>query len=124
VRDLKRKYIQILKLELEDLEQDIEVLISDCLDRREKQGTSSYVFLENIALLKREVLGVERVSAMLDRFDLNQYATVAELVEALDRRFHELVSQHDLVEAVYHFLQRKLQKVARYVGEEYAPDGQ
>ena len=99
--DPRRKYIRILKIELEDLREDLEVLCRECLEREQRQEISHYVSLENLAVLKHELLGVGTIAAHLDRLNLDDYASVDELVTAVDEICHKLVHQHNLEEAVY-----------------------
>ena len=113
----KRKYIRILKLELEDLREDVELLIARQESRLGRERETHYVFLENLALLKHRILDLDRISAILDQFDLDQCADLDALIKAVDLRFHNLAQHHGLTEAVYGLLKRKLEKVARYVRE-------
>ena len=53
-----RKYLDILKIELEDLIVDLEFSEAILSKRLKEHEITEYVFLENISLLKKEILGM------------------------------------------------------------------
>jgi len=118
MKEMKRKYIRILKIELADLKDDIGVIMEKSVTRKEQREISEYVFLENMALLKNEVLCIGCVEDMIEGIDLDQYADLDELVGWLNGWFNEMLAKHEMVEAVGRLIQRKLAKVARYVRDE------
>ena len=72
-----------------------------------------------MALLRRELLDVDQVARLIDDLELDQYADVDELVEALDSHFREMAEHHGLEQAIYSLLKRKLDKIAGYVKGEF-----
>ena len=63
---IKRKYLDILRLEIEDLIEDIGVVVNEYKRRRDLGEITNYVFLENLAVLHNELLGVDDMMEMLD----------------------------------------------------------
>ena len=115
MREVKRNYIKILKLELEDLEIDIEKLIENCEEACKTSDLSANVFLENLALFKNELLAVNIFEKMLDTLDIEQFASLDELVQFIKKSFEEKVRVLGLAKAINRYVERKLIKVAEYV---------
>ncbi len=112
---VKENYLRILRIELEDLQIDIERLIEECRKNKEMGSYSEKVFLQNLATFKNELLGVHAFQHVLDEIDPGQFDTLQEMVEYIRRRFQQLIHEHGLVPALSIYVNRKLDKVARYV---------
>jgi len=116
--DARQKYIGLLTFELKDLRDDIEALIVDSQDRMEHSEISKYVCFENIAIFKNEVIGIEHVAALLGEIDPDNYAGLDEMIEDIKQRFWKKLQEYGFPEAPRKLIQRKLEKVARYVRDE------
>ena len=114
----KKKYIQILKIELDDLEADIELLMNECIQKGEKQQITKYVLLENLAVLKNEMSGIEHFKKILDEMNTDEYPDINNLVNEIDKKFKAYIERGGLVKAVYLMVERKLHKVLKYVKTE------
>ena len=112
---IKEKYLAILRIELEDLHEDIEGLIRHATEERESGHLTNYVFMENLALFKNELLGVDAFDRILDELDLETFATLEEMVAYLKTDFREKVKSVGLAEAIDVLVERKLDKVLHYV---------
>ena len=110
-----KKYIQILKLELEDLEIDIQKLIENCEETSKTSDLSQNVFLENLALFNNELLGLNIFEKMLDQIDVNELESLEDLVEIIKKSFETKVEELGLAKAINRMVERKLFKVADYV---------
>ena len=109
------KYLKVLKIELEDLEEDLEVM-KELYDRREQRNEiTDYVFLENVALLKTEIAGVESLVKSIDDIPVDQFSHLDEFVDYVDALFRERTEHSGYPEAVYALVKRKLSKVSRYI---------
>ena len=115
MHQLINKYIQILKIELDDLEADIELLIDEHIQREEKHQITKYVLLENLAVLKNEMSGIEQFKKMLTDTNLDDYKDIHEFVNEIGKKFKAYIARGGLVEAVYSMVERKLHKVLKYV---------
>jgi len=111
----KKKYISILRIELEDLQTDIENLMKELERRKESRECTDHVFLHNLTLFKNELLGVNTFSRILDSLNPQDYNNVDEMIEDISQRFQKIVKAHDFAPAIGILIQRKLDKVARYV---------
>ncbi len=109
------KYLKVLRIELEDLEADLEVM-KDLYDRREAQEEiTEYVFLENVSLLKSEIAGVESLIKSIDDIPIEQFSNLDEFVDYVDGLFRERTEHSGYPESVYALVKRKLSKVSRYI---------
>lgn len=115
MREVKKNYIKILKLELEDLEIDIERLIESCEEASEYSDLSENVFLENLALFKNELLAVNVFENMLDKVDIEQFDNLDDMVQFIKNSFEEKVRILGFAKAINRYVERKLIKVADYV---------
>ena len=115
MRNIKKRYVRILKAEVEDFREDIDLLIRECTSRRGRSEISSYVFLENLALLRHEILDIDNIGKMLDDLDLEHYAGLDELIRGIREWINVRLTHHNLTEAVHGLVMRKLEKVAEYV---------
>ena len=109
------KYLKVLRIELEDLETDLAVM-KDLYDLREQQEEiTDYVFLENVALLKSEIAGVESLIRSIDDIPVERFQHLDEFVDYIDSLFRERTKHSGYPESVYALVRRKLSKVSRYI---------
>lgn len=113
--NLKKMYVQILKIEMEDLKEDINTLTRECRERKERDEISSYVYMENLAVLNHEILDIESISEELDKLDLGQFADLDALIHHLVTKIEQELAEHNVMEAVCDLVKRKMRKVGEYV---------
>lgn len=112
----REKFLKILRIEMEDLENDI-ALLEDVTERRNQEHEiTDYVLMENMALLKKELGCVHTLLQDLDAFPLEQYDSLEETAQGVKGFFREETKKHGFPPAVYQLVDRKIEKVARYVG--------
>ena len=112
---VNKKYIHILKLELEDLEIDIQKLIEHCEETSKTSDLKCNVFLENLALFNNELLAVDIFAKMLDTIDVDKFETLNDLVRQIKSSFEKKVEALGLARAITRMVDRKLEKVADYI---------
>lgn len=120
MRDKFKKFIKILKIELEESEQDLRFL-EDLHKQREEAGEiTQYVFRENMNLLKNEISSVGEILSSVDDMieDRDAYDSFTELVDGLKRKIQTKVDRSNNAQAVYEIVSRKIDKVLRYIQEE------
>jgi hypothetical protein len=117
MKDLLRKALGILKVELEDLEEDIEDLLKLCQRRMDQREITNYVYQENKGLLLREIAGVKSLVQGLDTLDVRRFASAKGLFQEIDRQIREKTREGGHPEAVYSLVKRRLDKVAKYLGD-------
>lgn len=109
------KYLKILKIELQDLENHIEVLLEDYHSREQKREVTEHVSLANTAVLRNEKSCIRHFINILDTIDLAEYANLDELVLEIENRFETGIRLAGRARAAYIFAQRKIHKVAQYM---------
>lgn len=115
MRKVNEVYLSILRLELEDLHEDIEVMIEACKKEKEKGRLTNYVFMENLALFKNELLGVNAFGKIVEETDPTAFDTLETMVNHLKMRFREKIKTTGLAEVICIYVDRKLEKVQKYV---------
>ena len=110
-----RKYVRILSIELEDLADHCEELVSQYRDGYERGEITEHVCFENTAVVMNEGCGIRRFQRIVAELDLDAYTNLGELVADIKERFLAVVSRGDLAPAAYVFAERKVDKVAKYI---------
>ena len=108
------RYIDILKVELTDMGSDLDMLVDDYRRRKEKDEITNYVFLENLAVLKREMYGIDNLLEVLDDLQADQFEDLDALISAVEAGFRRAVEEHDLADALLPMAERKMKKVKTY----------
>jgi hypothetical protein len=113
-----KKFLQILKVELEELEDEL-IMFGEMHQQRERSGEiTTYVFRENMNLIKNEISGLQEILRSVDSFVPARYRSFEEMVEDLDRKIKERLRESEHADAAYELVKRKLQKVHRYIRDE------
>ncbi len=112
---LKRKYLDILRIEIEDLTEDIGLVVNEYKRRRDREEITNYVFLENLAVLHNELLGVDNMMEMLDSIDPDAYDRLDDMVADIEIKIRNKIKDSYLAEALYPLVKRKLEKVSKYL---------
>jgi hypothetical protein len=115
MKDLLRRFLGILKVELEDLEFDIEDLLELCQSRKDHREITDYVYQENKTLLLNEIAALKSLIHSLDGLDAGRFATQQEMIQEVDRRIQARTRESAFPEAVYSLVKRRLDKVAQYL---------
>jgi hypothetical protein len=116
---IQRKYLNILRIEIEDLIEDIGLIVDEYRRRKEKGEITNYVFLENLAVLHNELLGVGDMKKMLDSIDPEVYDGLDEMVFDIETKIQNRIKNSNLAQALFPLVKRKLEKVSKYLA--YVP---
>jgi len=111
----KRRYLEILRIEIDDLAEDIRTLQEHYRGRSARGEITDYVLKENVALLEREIHGVAAVRACLEEVRAEDYAGLDEMLAAVRKRLDDRIRCGGFEPVVLRLVERKLAKVARYV---------
>lgn len=115
MRFAKKHYLEILQIELKDLQEDIELLIERTNRDKESGRITERVAMENTALYENEILGVKEFSQMAEKIRPDDFDSLDAMIEHLKNAFKAKVKALALAEAITICIERKLEKVARYV---------
>ncbi|MBN2875186.1 MAG: hypothetical protein JXM71_08825 [Spirochaetales bacterium] len=108
-------FARLVRVELEDLLDDIKCRISRNDARFEREEITSYVHMENNALLKHELESIGRFGSIVDGIDPSNYKDTAAYEDQFLARAGALTGDSDDPGAVFVLLKRKLDKVRAYI---------
>jgi hypothetical protein len=117
MKDLLHRFIGILKIELEDLEEDINDLLELCQRRKNGKEISNYVYLENQSLLLNEIAGIKSLIAGLGTMDTRKFSSQEEMFQEIDRLIHSRTRECAYPEAVYSLVKRRLDRVIQFLAQ-------
>lgn len=120
MKNLLRKFQKILLVEIEDLHDDLDLFIQVVNDRHRDHQITDYVFHENLATLRNEVLGLEDCFRGCEEIDPGDARTADDLAAALKLRFRERLRSHGYVPALNTLLEKRIDKIAAYLKLEEA----
>ena len=108
------RYLKILKIEFEDLESDI-ISYEEMLEKKHDQNEiTDYVFLENLSIIKMELLGIKEMESAVDALS-GEYESLDDLIDNIYRYFEKKVKDANLPDVVFVLIKRKLDKVYKYM---------
>ncbi len=115
MREIKRTYLRMLRVEIEDLREDIDLLVMEYDRLHEKEELSNYVFSENLTVIRRELLGVDSFFRLIDETEIDRFASLDDLIASLTNTFRGMVRESGLPAVIESYVERKLLKVKEYV---------
>lgn len=115
MRSVKQNFLKILAIEVDDFKEDLEVLIKQCREAHACGRLSESVFWENITVFNNEILGANAFHRVIEKIHPDEFEALSDLMDELKVRFRDVVKKHGLVEAINIYVERKMDKVARYV---------
>ena len=113
--DKRKLFLKILKVELEEVESEIDILIKVYQSRYEKHEITHYVQQENGALLEREISCLKKMVPVLDTFSTEEYQDNESFVSGLKVFLDGFVKENQFPHAVFLIAEHKLQKVVKYI---------
>jgi branched-subunit amino acid aminotransferase/4-amino-4-deoxychorismate lyase len=105
-----QKYISILKIELQDLEEDIKDVIQALERRKETQEITPYVYLENKGLLLSEIAGVRAFLDEVAAIPAERYQSVEEMIRDAERRVEQRTKEGAFPAVVHDLVKRRMEK--------------
>ncbi len=106
-----KNFVAILQIEIEDLQADLELLISENQRKKDAGKITDYVYLENDALYRHELQATRTFQQILTNLDYQKFDKLTDLIDHLRDAFRE----GGYVRAINICIERKINKVARYV---------
>ena len=122
MKNLFRKFQKMLLVELEDLHEDLDLFIQVIKDRHESRLITDYVYRENLAILRNEVLGLEDCSHGCEDLDLDELTSVDEMAAFLKLRLKQRLISRGYAQALYTLLEKRLDRIAGYLRQEEVVD--
>lgn len=115
MKNVLKNFLKILSVELDDLREDIELMIKDNKRKNENGKITNYVFMENTALFQNEIHAIGAFHKIIDQTDINKFSSLDELVANIKDKFREIARTHGYAEAGKICIERKINKVQKYV---------
>ena len=115
MRALLNKFISIFRIELEDLREDINDLIEMLEKRKVSQEITNYVYMGNKAVLLNQIASVEELLDSISTIDAYQYESVEDMIADVHQMIDTRIQERDFPEMVHDLVQRKFDKVCKYV---------
>ncbi len=109
------KFINIFRIELEDLEEDINDLLEILEKRKDSQEITNYVYMGNKGILLSEISCVRELLDTLSTIDAYQYESVEVMIAEVKKMLFERIRDCAAPEVVHHLVERKFEKVCTYV---------
>ncbi|MDC7223627.1 MAG: hypothetical protein PQJ60_07775 [Spirochaetales bacterium] len=110
-------FITILEIELKDLEEDIQLLMANCEVKRHHEEISNYVYLENVALLQKELFDVDGVIQKMHKLNPADFGSEKEVSDFLLGDIRSKVERQIIPPVIISMVERKFDKVSRYLEE-------
>lgn len=110
-----KKFFSILKIELEDTEEDIKALLSVYEHRRDAGEISNYVYQNNASVFRKELSSIAEIVRELDGDSQEAPGTLSEAETFLLDRIRQSSKDFDFPQAVLEICTRKIQKVKQFV---------
>ncbi len=111
-----RKFLEILKLELDDALEDFDALIGLYRQKNAEGHLTDYVLQQNVAFVETEKQALRDCRRALDKRDLCEDAVLEDLRDELEKEIDAIIHDHDLPAPAREYIRRKVDKVFRYVG--------
>lgn len=115
MRETKKRFLDILHVEMVDLKADIEWMIEESQRRHKENAITERVHLENISLFQNELLGVEEFIDLLLVTSPELFSSLDDMISEMIARFEKKIKSACLAEAIIIYTKRKIMKVKKYV---------
>ena len=115
MRNQLANFIEILKLEMKDLHDDLHSLKTENDEKLHKGLITNYVHMENNALFDNELHALRSFQKLLDNINPAEYDNIDALIVHLDGSFSTIMKSCGYAEVGRICIARKMSKVARYV---------
>ena len=109
------KFISIFRIELKDLEDDINDLLEILEKRRISQEITNYVYMENKGVLLNEISCVHDLLDQLGTVDAYSYESVEAMFEDVRDKLDARIADCSFPNAVHNLVLRRLEKVCNYI---------
>jgi hypothetical protein len=115
MRALLNKFISIFRIELQDLEDDINDLLEILERRKDSQEITNYVYMGNKGVLMNEISCIKELLESISTIDAYQYKRVEDMITDVKKTMDMKIQDCAFPEVVHHLVDRKFEKVCNYV---------
>ncbi|NBF40436.1 MAG: hypothetical protein GVY14_08470 [Spirochaetes bacterium] len=111
-----RKFLEILKLELDDALEDFDALIGLYRRKNAEGHLTDYVLQQNVAFVETEKQALRDCRRALDERKICDDVVLEDLRNELEKEIDAIIHDHDLPAPAREYIRRKVDKVFQYVG--------
>jgi transcription-repair coupling factor (superfamily II helicase) len=115
MKERKKKFINIIKIEMEDLIEDLNNLVDDYKEKKEKDLITNYVFMENLALIQHEMYGIGKFSEIVCALNLEDYKDIEEISDHIKDILEKKIATSDFANCLFPMISRRIAKASKYV---------
>ena len=115
MRALLNKFISIFRIELQDLEADVNDLLDILEKRKDSREITNYVYLENKGLLLNEISCLDELLDSMSGIDAYKYESVEAMIADVGKMLDDRIEDGAFPEVVHGLVKRKFEKVCTYV---------
>jgi hypothetical protein len=112
---LSKKCLGLLQLELEDLKEDCQQLLTVYKKRETDGDITHYTLMENTVLLRNEIQGFNHLAEALENFPKDRYSDCRELFPAVIDFIAREVKDFDYPDSIVTLVKRKIEKIKIYM---------
>ncbi|HNQ96496.1 MAG TPA: hypothetical protein PKH81_00195 [Treponemataceae bacterium] len=110
-----RKFINILKVEIEDMQEDCEHLIEQSHKKREQGLYTDYVLMENVSVYRSQIDALTELVEKIEEEDWSGYNTVEEASNKITTIVPQLIKKGDFPEYTIDLVSRKMEKILQFL---------
>ncbi len=107
--------LKVFRIELEEVENDVKSLLEYYSIKYDKREITPYVYMENRALLMKEVSCVKKLEADVANWEVPKSEDHHEVIDALKDYLKELVKERDYPKLVSLIIDRIGDRVKKYL---------
>ena len=111
------KFLSILRIELEDFEEDLQLLLEGYKLSEEKRLITEYVSKENSSLVRHQISAIKLLLKDIEDFPATDYPNLEEFESAVTDYLTREILKKGFPKGLTYIIQRKVHKVRSYVEE-------
>jgi len=115
MRATKERFLALLRMELEDMKEDLAALMKHCAAQKEQGEISEYVYRENMAVYENLHAGVGCLARTLAEVEHDEYPDIPSLITGIEGRCREQLTERVLPGGMAGTLKRKMEKITTYL---------
>ncbi|MBN2547194.1 MAG: hypothetical protein JXB50_15435, partial [Spirochaetes bacterium] len=100
MKQINKIFHEIFLIELKDLDDDIKALIEQSKYKYTHDEISSYVCMENLAVLQNELFGVEGYIEEIKKIDPGSYDSIDNMINALREILINRIEEKGIVHSI------------------------
>src|SRR6056297_2718860 len=104
MKEKMKKFLDILKVELSDLQEDILALEDIYKERQKNREITNYVLLENTTVIQRELKGLKRIVDAMEDIQPETYTSLDGFIQDLYKRFRDQLADYQVPEILHELL--------------------